>query len=107
MRALVNPTFVMRWSTRAAPWLGGLTLLLVAAGLYLALIASPPDYQQGDSVRIMYVHVPAAWMALFCYTCMAAASAVLSAVTRIVGSAGIAATSAPSGFFAFRLSMSA
>lgn len=75
MRALVNPTFVMRWSARAAPWLGGLTLLFVATGLYLALIASPPDYQQGDSVRIMYVHVPAAWMALFCYTCMAAASA--------------------------------
>ena len=50
-------------------------LLLFAAGLYLALFASPPDYQQGETVRIMYVHVPAAWMALFVYVVMAAASA--------------------------------
>ena len=41
-----------------------------------SLFASPPDYQQGESVRIMYVHVPAAWMALFCYTNMAIAAAV-------------------------------
>jgi len=42
----------------------------------LALVFSPADYQQGDTVRIMYVHVPAAWMALFVYTAMAAMSAV-------------------------------
>jgi heme exporter protein C len=42
----------------------------------LALINSPPDYEQRETVRIMYIHVPAAWMALFSYTCMAAASAV-------------------------------
>jgi heme exporter protein C len=42
----------------------------------MALFASPPDYQQGETVRIMYVHVPAAWMALFCYTNMAVAAAV-------------------------------
>jgi len=49
---------------------------LLMIGLYFALALSPADYQQGDSVRIMYVHVPAAWMALFCYTMMAAASFV-------------------------------
>jgi heme exporter protein C len=49
--------------------------LLLSAGLYLALFASPADYQQGETVRIMYVHVPAAWMALFVYTCIALASA--------------------------------
>jgi heme exporter protein C len=50
--------------------------LLFALGLILALYASPADYQQGETVRIMYVHVPAAWMALMIYTIMAIASAV-------------------------------
>lgn len=76
MQSLANPTRFVRLSTRLVPWLAAATLLLLGSGLYLALFASPPDYQQGESVRIMYVHVPAAWMALFCYTCMAAASAV-------------------------------
>ena len=49
---------------------------LFAVGLYGALVASPADYQQGETVRIMYVHVPAAWMALFVYTVMALASAI-------------------------------
>jgi heme exporter protein C len=57
------------------PWSAGLTVLLLAAGLYFALVGSPPDYQQGETVRIMYIHVPSAWMALFVYGCMAAASA--------------------------------
>src|SRR5690606_3911327 len=51
-------------------------LVLFAIGLYLALVTSPADYQQGETVRIMYVHVPAAWMALMVYTIMALASAV-------------------------------
>ncbi len=50
--------------------------ILGAAGLYYGLYDSPADYQQGDTVRIMYVHVPAAWMALFCYSIMAGSSAV-------------------------------
>jgi heme exporter protein C len=48
-------------------------------GLYLAFFASPADYQQGDTVRIMYIHVPAAWMAMMCYLLMA-----LSAVFYLV-----------------------
>jgi heme exporter protein C len=76
MLGLANPTLVLRYATRAQPWLGAATLVLAALGLYLALVASPPDYQQGESVRIMYVHVPAAWMALFCYVCMAGGSAL-------------------------------
>ena len=75
MHKYANPSFFLRVSTRLVPFLAAATLLLLAAGLYLALIASPPDYQQGESVRIMYVHVPAAWMAMFCYTSMAIASA--------------------------------
>ncbi len=76
MFGYANPTRFMRLSTRLLPWLAAATVALGALGLYLALVASPPDYQQGETVRIMYVHVPAAWMALFCYTSMALASAV-------------------------------
>lgn len=49
---------------------------LLPFGLYEALYASPPDYQQGESVRIMYVHVPAAWLSLFVYANMALAAIV-------------------------------
>jgi heme exporter protein C len=76
MQRYANPTRFMQLSGRLVPWFAAATVLLTAAGLYLSLIGSPPDYQQGESVRIMYVHVPAAWMALFCYTSMAIASAI-------------------------------
>ncbi len=72
---LANPTQFMRLSARLLPWLRGATLLLLAGGLYYALFRSPQDYQQSETVRIMYVHVPAAWMALFCYSAMAGAAA--------------------------------
>ena len=52
-------------------------MVLLAVGLYTALLTSPPDYQQGETVRIMYVHVPAAYMAVLVYTAMAVASASL------------------------------
>ncbi|HSO42745.1 MAG TPA: heme ABC transporter permease [Rhodospirillales bacterium] len=76
MHRYANPSRVMRLSRALEPWLAAGTVLFIAAGLYLALVASPPDYQQGESVRIMYVHVPAAWMAMFCYAALAGASAV-------------------------------
>ena len=71
-----NPTRFLRLSNVITPWLAWLTVGLVATGLYLGLFASPPDYQQGESVRIMYVHVPAAWMAMFCYVSLAIAAAI-------------------------------
>ncbi|MGC6411878.1 MAG: heme ABC transporter permease [Candidatus Puniceispirillaceae bacterium] len=64
---LANPSRFQRFSARLIPWLKPLCVLLFAAGLYLAFFASPADYQQGESVRIMYVHVPAAWIALSSY----------------------------------------
>jgi len=76
MHRFANPTRFMRLSAALLPWTAGAAVALIAAGLYLALLGSPADYQQGESVRIMYVHVPSAWMAMFCYTFMAAASAV-------------------------------
>jgi len=76
MHRFANPTRFLRIANAVLPWTGGLTVLLLGAGLYLALLNSPPDYQQGETVRIMYVHVPSAWMALFTYLTMAVASAV-------------------------------
>ena len=71
-----NPTRFLKFADAVQPWIAGATVILLAAGLYLGLFASPADYQQGETVRIMYVHVPSAWMALFCYTSLAIACAV-------------------------------
>ena len=70
-----NPVRFDRIARRVLPFAGIGAALLGAVGLYFALLNSPADYQQGETVRIMYVHVPAAWMALFCYSAMAMASA--------------------------------
>lgn len=66
----------MRLSGLVLPYLWVLAAGLIGAGLYMSLFASPADYQQGETVRIMYIHVPAAWLALFGYSCMAGASAM-------------------------------
>ena len=71
MHRYANPTRFLRLSGVLLPWAAGLALVLFAAGLWLALVASPEDYQQGATVRIMYIHVPSAWMALFAYATMA------------------------------------
>jgi heme exporter protein C len=68
---LANPTRFMAVSARILPWLAGAAALALAVGLYLAWFLAPPDYQQGDTVRIMFLHVPAAWLALFFYGVMA------------------------------------
>jgi heme exporter protein C len=74
MPSLANPTRFLSLVDRVIPWLTGLTLLLLGVGLYLALFVAPPDYQQGETVRIMFIHVPAAWLAMFGYTLIALAS---------------------------------
>ncbi len=76
MHRFASPTRFMRYSASILPWATWTTAALIAIGLYLALFVAPPDYQQGESVRIMFVHVPSAWMALFVYTGMAVASAM-------------------------------
>ena len=67
-----NPTRFMRLARLLVAPLSVLSALLILAGLYYGLLASPPDYQQGDTVRIMYVHVPAAWLASLGYVAMGA-----------------------------------
>jgi heme exporter protein C len=73
---LANPTRFLRLADAVLPWAGGLALLAFAVGLVWGLGFAPPDYQQGDTVRIMFVHVPAAWLAMFGYSFMAIASFV-------------------------------
>ncbi|MEN6541594.1 heme ABC transporter permease [Parvibaculum sp.] len=75
-QAFANPARFMALSDRLLPLSAVVTALLLAAGLYLSLFASPADYQQGETVRIMYIHVPSAWLAMFGYMVMAGASVV-------------------------------
>ena len=69
-----NPSRFLAFSAKVLPWLIVATVVLLAVGLYLAFFASPPDYQQGETVRIMYIHVPAAWLSMFGYGVMAVAA---------------------------------
>jgi heme exporter protein C len=73
---LASPKHFYRISGKFIPWLGLVTALLFLTGLYLGLVWAPPDYQQGESYRIMFVHVPSAWMSLFVYTFMAVLYAI-------------------------------
>jgi ABC-type transport system involved in cytochrome c biogenesis, permease component len=71
-----QPSRFMTLAAQFMPWIAGFTLCAFGIGLYLALVSSPPDYQQGETVRIMYVHVPCAWMAIGVYIFIASLSAV-------------------------------
>jgi len=75
MLQFANPKRFMDATAWALPWLAALTAALFLGGLYLSFTA-PPDYQQGDTVRIMFVHVPAAWIAMSGYAFIAVASAI-------------------------------
>jgi heme exporter protein C len=67
---LANPTRFLALADRFIPWLAVLSVLLVATGLVLGFRA-PEDFQQGITVRIMYIHVPFAWLSMLCYSVMA------------------------------------
>lgn len=103
----MNP--VMRWlhwfgapqnfhnfATRWAPWFYALALPMMAFGIWQALFVVPADYQQGDSYRILFVHVPSAWMGLFIYGVMAL-NGFIALVWRIKLSEVLAMCCAPIG----------
>lgn len=71
---LANPTRFMALSARLLPWLWGISAAILAYGLWLAFFRAPPDYQQGETVKIMFVHVPAAWLAMGGYSLVAISS---------------------------------
>ena len=77
---LANPSVFMRLSGRIMPYLAVATVVFFALGLYMVVMA-PPDYQQGETVRIMFVHVPASWLGMFGYS-MIAISSIGSLVWR-------------------------
>jgi len=92
---LSNPERFMAFSRWAAPMFGVIAVVLALAGLWLGFIA-PEDYQQGDTVRIMFIHVPAAWMGMFVYACLGGAS-FLSLVFRHALADAAAQAAAPLG----------
>ena len=69
LASLANPTRFMGIADRVIPWLAALSVALLVAGLYMCFTA-PEDYQQGATVLIMFIHVPAAWLAMMCYSVM-------------------------------------
>ena len=71
-----NPARFLKLTAKLQPITILIALITIGCGLYYALFNSPPDYQQSETVRIMYVHVPAAWMAMFCYVTLALSSAI-------------------------------
>ena len=74
MQRFANPTRFMALSGPVLPWLWGAAGLLLAAGLYQSFFRAPADYQQGETVRIMFIHVPSAWLAMMGYGIVAASS---------------------------------
>ena len=93
---LGSPKHFYRIAGHWIPWLAASCLLLMLAGLYQGMVVAPTDYQQGDSYRIMFIHVPSAWMSLFVYMIMAGAGAV-GLIWRVKMAEVIAISSAPIG----------
>ena len=74
MHRFANPTVFMSYSGKLLPWIAAVSGLLLGFGLYLAFLGTPPDYQMGETVRIMYIHVPSAWLAMMAYSVVALSS---------------------------------
>jgi len=73
---LGSPPYFYAFATRWMPWTGGIALVLAMIGMYWGLYAAPADYLQGDSFRIIYIHVPSAWMSMLIYVLMAINGAI-------------------------------
>ena len=93
---LSSPKYFYDIAGRMLPWFWVVFLLLLLPGLYGGLVLAPADYQQGESYRIIYIHVPAAWMSMFVYVVMAAAGAI-ALVWRMKLAEVVAISSAPIG----------
>ena len=96
MHKLGSPPHFWRLSGAVGPWFGWASALLILAGLVGGLVLAPEDYQQKDAFRIIYFHVPSAWLSMFAYMIMAGAAAV-GLVWRIKLAHAVAAACAPIG----------
>ena len=94
---LINPSRIFHWIEKLINFINSIFFILLIIALTFALILSPPDYLQGESVRIMYVHVPAAWIGLASFTCIALLSIVnfifkiknLNLITKSIAPVGL------------------
>ncbi|VAX13599.1 Cytochrome c-type biogenesis protein CcmC, putative heme lyase for CcmE [hydrothermal vent metagenome] len=93
---LASPKHFYLFANRLIPWLGWGTLITFIIGTYLGLVVAPTDYQQGESYRIIYIHVPAAWMSMFVYMVMAIAGGI-GLVWKMKMADIIASSAAPLG----------
>lgn len=93
---LGSPKLFYQLSHAFIPWFAWSTVVLFAIGAYWGLVIAPADYQQGEAYRIMYIHVPAAWMSLFIYMAMAV-TAVVGFVWRIKTAFMVGICAAPIG----------
>jgi heme exporter protein C len=93
---LGSPPYIYRLAARLTPWFAWTAGLCIVAGLFDGLVLAPPDYQQGDGFRIIYIHVPCAWLSLMIYTWMGVAAAV-GLIWRIKVAHALAAACAPVG----------
>lgn len=96
LHKLASPKYFYDISAKLIPWFGWTALFLMLAALYLGMVKAPPDYQQGESYRIIYIHVPAAWMSMFIYVVMAVAGGI-GLIWKMKLADVIAASSAPIG----------
>jgi heme exporter protein C len=93
---LASPPYLYALAARLTPWFAWPAALLILGGLYAGLVLAPPDYQQGEGFRIIYVHVPSAWMSLMVYVTMGVAAAV-GLIWRMKIAHAVAASCAPIG----------
>lgn len=93
---LASPPSAYAWAERLRPWFFWPSVLLMLVCAYAGLFVVPPDYQQKDAFRIVYVHVPSAWMSMFVYATMAVAAGV-GLIWRMKLAHAVAAACAPIG----------
>ncbi len=93
---LITPSKIFKWIERLINFISPIFFVVLIIGLTFALFISPPDYLQGDSVRIMYVHVPSAWISLASFTCIALLS-ILTFLLKIKNLNMISKSIAPIG----------
>jgi heme exporter protein C len=96
LHKFASPPHAYRLAGRLATWFGWPAFVLIVVGLYGGFVLAPPDYQQGEGFRILYVHAPSAWMSMFVYATMSVAAAI-GLVWRIKLAHAVAAASAPIG----------
>ena len=94
--SLASPPHFFRFAAALEPWLAWPAWILLGVGLYAGLFVAPADYQQGDAFRIIYVHVPSAWLSMAGYAALAVASAV-GLIWRIKLAHWVAHAAAPIG----------